>query len=354
MNASKLLLRYAAGHRDFRAVSFREANLSRADLHEADFGGADLRQGNLAGSQLWGINFSRANLSGADLKRANLIRANLHFANLWGINAIDSDFTKADLRGADLRGADLTRANLKGADLRGANLQGADLTEVDLCQTDLRGSTLSRAYLYRADLSRANLCNADFKSADLSGVSLTKVRALSTNFEGAILSGVCIQNWYIDSSTNLKNVICDYIYLEENQKERRPSNPYETFASGQFASLFQRCKETLNLTFQEHIDWSAFMIAFKQLQQDFNGQLHIRTMGYSEENFFLIGIDLPLETNKIEIEQSFRKKYEEALVNEQGKEGGERGSFIQDRSHKEQDRELLEIVKLLAHYRISM
>lgn len=355
MDASQLLCRYAAGETDFRAAQLREANLSRTNLSGANFSDADLRKANLARSKLIGANLIRANLSGANLSGANCIRVNLSGANLWGANLSDSDLRRADLRGADLRGADLLQAKLRGADLRGADLQGADLSKVNLTGTDLRGSNFSRTYLSRANLTRANLGGADLRGADLRGVTLTQVRAIAANFEGATLTGACLEDWQIDRETNFHNVICDYVYLKEDQQERRPKNLYETFRLGQFAQLFQKYCETVDFLFPDGIDWHAFLLAFEQLQQEYDGKLLLRAMAYENDGTFAIGIDIPPDTDKVGLEKSFEEKYQRELKQVENSYRLElKAREPEIENYKHQNTHLLGIVKLLASKQVRM
>ena len=64
------------------------------------------------------------------------------------------------------------------------------------------------------DYPTINLKDAIFKGADLK-----RVQALATNFEGATLTSACIEDWNINSQTNLQNVKCDYIYFKEIYSE---------------------------------------------------------------------------------------------------------------------------------------
>ncbi|PHM05674.1 hypothetical protein [Nostoc sp. 'Peltigera malacea cyanobiont' DB3992] len=64
--------------------------------------------------------------------------------------------------------------------------------------------------------------------------------------------------------TNFTDVICDYIYLRQEQQERRPSSG--NFSYGEFAQLFQKSLETLDLIFRNGIDWDAFAYSFKKLE----------------------------------------------------------------------------------------
>ena len=112
LHASELLIRYAAGERDFSQENLRDEYLGWEDLMKIDLSHATLEIAILEGT----------NLMGANLQNANLCRADLTAAKLQGANLTEADLYRADLRGTDLRdaqfiGADLTTANLTGADL---------------------------------------------------------------------------------------------------------------------------------------------------------------------------------------------------------------------------------------------
>jgi hypothetical protein len=59
------------------------------------------------------------------------------------------------------------------------------------------------------------------------------------------LTGACIKDWHINSETNLNEVICEYVYLDEFKTERRPING--NFAPGEFASLYKKILENTDL-----------------------------------------------------------------------------------------------------------
>lgn len=142
-----------------------------------------------------------------DLHRAYLFEANLSGANLSGVN-----LSRACLIGANLTGANLQGANLSGAYASGANCQRANLAE---------------AVLNGGDFSRTNLVEAD----------LSKAKAGAANFTSAQFTGACIENWHINSATQLENVECQYVYLRQSQQERRPQQG--EFDAGEFSQLFQ-------------------------------------------------------------------------------------------------------------------
>jgi hypothetical protein len=145
-----------------------------------------------------------------DLSSANLYQADLSFANLYQANLYQANLYQANLTGANLIWANLTGANLTGANLIWSNLTWANLTWTNLTWANL------------------------FMS-----------RIIRTNFNNANLTGACIKDWHINSETNLNEVICEYVYLDEFKTERRPING--NFAPGEFASLYKKILENTDL-----------------------------------------------------------------------------------------------------------
>ncbi|HEV3448808.1 MAG TPA: pentapeptide repeat-containing protein, partial [Gemmataceae bacterium] len=82
ISASELLMRYAAGERNFPNVDLRRASLRNADLRDANFTGADFQEADLAEANLWQANLSEAILERANLKEADLAKAILNQAEL--------------------------------------------------------------------------------------------------------------------------------------------------------------------------------------------------------------------------------------------------------------------------------
>ena len=246
------------------------------------------------------------NLESANLESTNLYGANLYYANLYY--------------------ASLSSADLEGADLKSADLEGADLKSTDLKSADLEGADLKSANLYNADLSNANLYNAD-----LSNANLKRVKALATIFEGATLTGACIEDWNINSQTNLKNVKCDYIYLkriysEEEKKDifcdRRPHDPNKIFAPGEFTKRYQKILETVELYFDDGIDWQAFLVSFNKLQIECGSdELWINSFEKKGNDAFVIRVNVPDGADKAEIEKYLKQQYQlEATVEAQQRE----------------------------------
>ena len=242
----------------------------------------------------------KAELEGANLGSANLVGANLIHANLKSAELIRADFIRTNLRDANL-----TDANLTCAKLYSANLLNAILIDANLCNANL-----VRAKLDKAKLNRANLLNA----------TLNRTQALATIFEGATLTGACIEDWNINRKTNLQNVQCDYIYSKEIYSEyenkwifseRRPHDPNKIFAPGEFAKLFQKALETIDLLFQNGVEWQAVAYSLKNIQVlNENIPLTIQKIENKGDGDVLISVNVPENANKGKIEGDFWQGYE--------------------------------------------
>jgi hypothetical protein len=110
---------------------------------------------------------------------------------------------------------------------------------------DLSWANLTWTDLYQADLRWADLSWADLSWASLYGANLAMSQIIGTNFHNATLTGSCIKDWLLNSLTDLDGVICEYVYLDEQNTERRPMNG--NFAPGEFASLYKKIIENIDL-----------------------------------------------------------------------------------------------------------
>jgi len=267
---------------------------------EPDLSGANLERANLRGANLYNANLYGANLRASDLRGAGLDHANLEAANLYGANCEQAYFPYAYFKNADLQRANLSKADLRGAKLCNANLQEADLSEARLDSLGPFITDLSGANLSQVNLSRANLF---------------RVHALDTNFTQARLTGSCIAGWHINSSTNLKGVICQHIFMDMQLNnsfiERRPHDPTQTFAPGEFAALVQKSLETVDLVFVDGIDWKAFFVSFQELQEKYrNDDLGIQAIEKKPGGAFVIRLEVAPDADKAAVEQDSKALYE--------------------------------------------
>ncbi|WP_414755837.1 pentapeptide repeat-containing protein [Anabaena sp. CCY 9910] len=279
-------------------------------------------------------------LSGVDISRTSLGGANLEAADLSSANLEGTDLSSANLRGANLRDANLRDANLRDANLCGADLSNADFLKAQLSFANFRESKVNFRLRhiefdplgrkekvtrlevkwqivweilnnpnYSRNLVGENLNDADLSNADLRGANLKEVSFISTKLDRANLTGACIEDWNINSSTTLNDVICDYIYLRQGQQERRPSSG--NFAPGEFTKLFQKSLETVDLIFRNGIDWDAFAYSFKKLEVENQGaQLDVQSIEKKGDGVLLVRVAVAPDADKVKIHSDFMQGYE--------------------------------------------
>jgi len=178
----------------------------------------------------------------------------------------------------------------------------------------------------------------------------------SSNLAGSTLTGACIEDWNINSKTNLDYVICDYIYLKQNQQECRPHNPNQKFAPEEFSKLFKQVTETVDLVFSDGISWQAFLHSFHKLQIECNSEkLAIQALEKKSDDAFVIRVEVPPDANKAEIEKYIYKQYEIKLKSLEEKyklELGAKDDQINN-IYRQHNTDLLEIIKSQASQPIN-
>ncbi|MGV0027029.1 pentapeptide repeat-containing protein [Phormidesmis priestleyi] len=319
-------------------ANLRAVDFSEADLGETQLFGADLRLAKLRGAK-----FDNAQLNKADFREADLSEVNLHKANLD-----KADFSKANLSKANLSQAILSEANFDSSLLEAAFLHTADLMNANL----------ENANLYKAVLAGAWLSGTSFRGANLREANLVAVQARKADFTGAILTGACLQDWNISSETKLDDVICEYIYLKLDQQERRPSSGI--FAPGEFAALFQKALETVDLIFADGIDWQAFFQSFQELRSQYDN-LSIQAIEKKSGGAFVIRLEVPEGADKAAIESQEKELYKIKLQLQeqryraelQAKDGQISVYQEQLEFHRQSNTSLMGIVKTMAEKETS-
>ncbi len=176
---------------------------------------------------------------------------------------------------------------------------------------------------------------------------------MNTDFSKANLTGACIEDWHINGQTNFDDVICDYIYLKydwESEKflERRPSDESKIFAPGDFKRLIEKAKETVDLIFNQGIDWSAFLNSFNNLRiEDGYQDLGVKAIEQKDDGTFVVRLNTTNinQVDKGELEKSFWKYYQPIL---EAKE--DQIKFLQDDIKARENKEniLLNVIKTMA------
>ena len=288
----------------------------------------------LVGSNLTDASFQEADLKGIHVYQADLTRANFHLSKQVNLSRLGKTILAnflvqnllVTLRGS---GQSYVGLNLKGACLAGADLSDADLTEADLSNATLEGATLERA-------------------------TLIKTQALGTNFYQAILTGATLEAWNIDSTTNIDGAICDYVYLLRNHQERRPSSG--SFAPGDFTKLFQEVLDTIDLIFQNGVDWKAFVRTFNDVQGQYdNADLGVQAIENKGDGVVVVKLHASPDADKPAIHQSFTEIYQLALQEAEARYKAQldaKDDQIAD--YRQQSANMQEVVKLLAQRPINV
>jgi len=262
----------------------REAWIRSITIAFATIGGTSFRDADLTQA-----NFFRCTLNSTDLRRARLMQTNWHRAqHLDCARAGGTPLFNAKIRNLAVTHRGVGQS-YQGCDLKGLHLAGADLSEADLSEADLSHATLEGAWLEQANL--------------------TKTQTLGTNFQQARLTGACLEAWNIDSTTQLENTICKYVYLLNGQQERRPSSG--TFAPGEFARLFEEVLDTIDLIFRNGLDWRAFAASFQQVQVENEGtELNIQSIENKGDGVVVVRVQAPPHADKEKIHRDFSQSYE--------------------------------------------
>jgi len=189
---------------------------------------------------------------------------------------------------------DYMRANLRGANLEGVDLKGANLTWADL----------SHASLHRADLHHANL---------------REVLAIGTDFTHAHLTAACLESWNIDHTTKLEAVDCQYVFLLEQpnplgSRERRPHDPNQLFAPGDFAKLYTKMINVVQVLLRDGMNRAAFAEAFQQLMNE-HPDINYDSIQAVERKGkdALVTLEVSETTDKAEVSRSLQAAYEDKV-----------------------------------------
>lgn len=118
----------------------------------------------------------------------------------------------------------------------------------------------------------------------------------------------------------MNNVVCEYVYLSKGDwskqekkyllSERRPSDPSAIFAPGEFAKLFQKALETVDLIFADGIDWKAFFQSFQELRSQYGDEnIAIQAIEKKSGNAFVIRLEVAPQLDKAAIESTHNEWY---------------------------------------------
>lgn len=242
-----------------------------------------------------GVNFRNAKLANTDLRARKLYRT--CFQGATGIERAIVDSRYLDLEIPKVPKL-LTHGYSEDKDfnqlyLRGAYLQKADMRHFNLIDTDLTG--------------------ADLQGADLRNSIFVRTQVIGVDFTGANLTGICIEDWSVNSQTCFTNVHCDYIYrkLEENGEptDRYPAD--RNFEPREFESLYQEVGNVVELIFKEGVNWRAFSFTLQKLQLEDNG-LGLELKGVEKRgDLWVVKVTHNESASRQEVEQRLYGMYDE-------------------------------------------
>ncbi|MCL1469209.1 pentapeptide repeat-containing protein [Argonema antarcticum] len=228
--------------------------------------------------------------------------------SFYGSDLTDACFDGADLPHTDFRKAILTRTSFEGATrLDLSRLQGTILEQPKVRK--LLTTKIGR----NEDYTGANFEGANLRGADLTDALLKEVKALDADFSGANLTGICIENWSINSETRFAGVQCDYIYRELDQNGH-PIDQYpidRNFEPREFESLYQEVGNVVELIFKEGVNWRAFSFTLQKLQVEDEG-LGLQLKGIEKRgDLWVVKVTHNENASKRDVEQYLQVRYEE-------------------------------------------
>jgi uncharacterized protein YjbI with pentapeptide repeats len=200
-------------------------------------------------SQQWlgSDSFDNCNLDGAIFSGSTLDKCDLRNAIIDHIDWSDTKFINC-----------LFPTNLDKKEIQQL-CTTRDGREKEFAFIDLKNFNLSYIDFTATNFSGSDLTNSHFKYAFLEQANLSNVNAIGSDFTGANFTGACIENWTVGANTNFNNVKCEYIYLEQGQKERKPASG--SFQEGDFEKIIIQYQKSLDILFRNGDDPEAFKLA---------------------------------------------------------------------------------------------
>ncbi|BBD61266.1 rfrA pentapeptide repeat-containing protein [Nostoc sp. HK-01] len=231
--------------------------------------------------------------------------------SFYGCDLTDTCFDGADLKHTDFRETNLTRTSFKGATgLDLARLQGTILDDPKVRKL------LTTNDGKEEDFTGANLQGANLQGADLREAILVKAQLLDADLSGALLTDACIQDWNINYNTRFQNVECKRVYLKLNQKGRfyEPKPDSGEFQPGEFEKWITDVRDTIDLIFQNGLNWRAFAFSLTQTAINNDGLgLSVRSIENKGDGVVVAKVGVSLETNKTAIHEEITHHYNQAV-----------------------------------------
>lgn len=256
--------------------------------------------GSWGGTSFYNLDLSGVNFTGAKLANTDLRARKLYRTCFQGVSGLER--ARVDNRYLDLENPKVQRLlthgysedkDFSGLNLRGAYLQNADMRHFNLIDTDL---------------TEANL-----QDADLRGSILVRAQVIGVDFTSANLTGICIEDWSVNSQTSFTEVQCDYIYRKLDEKGE-PTDRYpldRNFEPREFESLYQEVGNVVELIFKEGVNWRAFSFSLQKLQLEDDG-LGLELKGFEKRgDRWVVKVTHNESASRQEVEQRVYGMYNE-------------------------------------------
>ena len=212
------------------------------------------------GTSFYNLDLSEINFSGSRLANSDFRGIKFNKTCLLGVTGLDR--ARVDNRYFDLD-------NLKVQQL----LTRGTSEDRNFSRVNLQGAYLKEAAMRKFNFIEANLHGADLHGADLKESLLARAEVTGVNFSNANLTGICIEDWNINSQTCFTNVQCDYLFRKLNERgeptDRFPSD--RNFEPREFESLYQEVGNVVELIFKEGANWRAVAFTLQKLQLEDEG-----------------------------------------------------------------------------------
>ncbi|BAY12562.1 pentapeptide repeat protein [Calothrix sp. NIES-2098] len=216
--------------------------------------------GTWGSTSFYNLDLSNIDFTGSLLANSDFRASNFYRTCLKGVKGLDR--ARLDDRYIDLTNYKVQKLLIDGKskdkEFSNLNLQGAYLRSADMRYFNLRGT---------------NLKGADLQDADLRHSILVGAQVTGVNFTDADLTGICIEDWHVNSKTCFARVKCDYVFRKLDKKgetiEQYPVGRY--FEKGEFEALFQEVEEVVELVFKEGVNWRALSFTFRKFQLEDDG-----------------------------------------------------------------------------------
>jgi len=147
----------------------------------------------------------------------------------------------------------------------------------------------------------------------LRGSILVRSQVIGVDFTGASLTGICIEDWNVNSQTCFTGVQCDYIYRKLDEKGE-PTDRYpldRNFEPREFESLYQEVSNVVELIFQEGVNWRAFSFSLQKLQLEDDG-LGLELKGFEKRgDRWVVKVTHNESASRQEVEQRVYGMYNE-------------------------------------------